>query len=194
MRKYLILFIFILFTKTICSQTFHIGAMAGYGRVWTHYEPERLGAWNENSISFVVDFKPVKPMFDFNSGLTFQTVYWNGSTINLLNLPLGMDLLIGNKNQFFFGFGIYGQSVLFGTSYSFDNTYLHFQFGAYADFGFRFRLNDNYSLFFKFQYDRGLTPMYIRSYRSPGGSSYTENEFLRDMSINIGFKFKLNHK
>ncbi len=167
--------------------------VAGYGRIWIRTEGGYSGAINGNSISFVVDIKPDKPIFGFNSGLAFQTIYSYGSTVNFLKLPVGIDFLIGKKNQFFFGSGIYGQSLLFETPEFYDN-HLHFQFGAFADIGFRFRLNDTYSLFFKLQYDRDLTPIYKLSHHSPGGIFYYEHEFLSDISINIGFKFKLNSK
>lgn len=194
MKKYLIVFVFIFYTTAVISQTFHIGAMAGYERVWTYDMEGNNARENGNSISFVVDFKPDKPIFNVNSGLTFQTLYSYGSTFNFLKLPLGLDFLIGKKNQLFFGFGIYGQSLLFKTGKVSDHEFYSFQFGAYADLGFRFRLNDKYSLFYKFQYDRDLTPFYKSSYGSKFGFLYYEDEFLSDLSINLGFIYTLNNK
>jgi hypothetical protein len=194
MKKYLILFIFLFFVKFVFPQTFHIGAMTGYARGWSNTDKEKLGVWNVNSISFIVDFKPDKPILDFSSGLAFQTLYSDGWTSNFLKLPLGMDFIIGNKYKIFFGGGIYGQLRLFDTPNFYDDDYKHFQFGAFADLGFQFRLNDKYSLFFKFQYDKDLTPIFRHSHRSPGGSLDYVDEFLSDLSINIGFKFKLKSK
>jgi hypothetical protein len=104
MKKYLIIFIFIFFTKPAISQTFHIGATTGYSRGYIATQPyfknffENTGG-NRISLSFYADYKPKSPILNINSSLTIQTYFKDNSTFCFLKIPWGIDFVIGKKYQ-----------------------------------------------------------------------------------------------
>lgn len=182
----------------VFSQSASLGGAIGYGGYDVDNNPNFIQLIDKNAgkhfvASLLVSYKPEKPIFAINSGLTYQSLFSDQRTISFLKVPLGLEFQLGKTCQFLFGAGFYGQALLSGINNFYDD-YTKFQLGFYIDLGFGYTINDKYALFIKVQKNNDFTRLYIERAISHIGDVYYDNYYLYSYAINIGFKYRITTK
>ena len=200
MKTKILLFLLLLSTKLVFSQSFYLGAMSGYGRSYIDNEScfknlfDKFAS-NTYSLSFIASYKPKNPIISFNSGLSCKLFLLKDRTsFSFLKLPVGFDLQIGNKFQFLCGIGVFGQTFINKNVEQYYD-YTKFQGGIYADLGFDYLINEKFSIFLKVLKDFDMTSFDSeRTYNHMGMSSETESYFLYSTDINLGIRYCIKNK
>jgi hypothetical protein len=199
MRKYLIFFILIISIKSSYSQYCNIGLETGYGIAEidqyseSHFKDLSHNDPNYFSFSFLFSYKPIKPMFNLNSGLIFKKIDFVYPTYYLFKLPIGLEFQIGRKFQFIFGPALYTQ-LLTNKNNEPNIKYSILQLGYHFDFGFKYFVNDKYSIFIKAEREQDLTKLYSWTYENHAGTFSTDNYNLYGVKISAGILYKLGNK
>lgn len=125
-------------------------------------------AFNYRKIGGSYYFTPDSAFFQVKSGLEYCYRGNNDASFNLLNIPLGIDFLIGKKLQFIFGAGLQYSYILF---YDFSpimtsNNYKinsNSQFSCKGNVGFSYQLNSKYKAKLLYQSNIDITDFYHSS-------------------------------
>ena len=202
MKKYIFVYLLILNVSNSVAQDFHFGPMIGYGRYYLddYYENVDYGNFignggNKCSISLYVDFKPEKPIFNFNSGVVFESFFFNEFDLLFIKFPFGLDFLLGTKNQCVLGINFFLKTNVFKSEkydqYEFCNETL---FGVTPSIGYCYKYDDIHSLVIKLQREMYFIPLCgktVQAINHPPGHYISNSYKLYDLIISIGIKYRL---
>jgi hypothetical protein len=179
-----------------------VGADLGYGKTCFDeyfFFDELFGDYTYNNLrlGLTASLNPHQSVLFLNTGLSYQRIGNKGNALNFLQIPFGFDIAPGRKLKFFFGGGGF-VSYLFLLTGTIDpdinRSKRDFQIGLYMDVGFRYQINNNWSVIAKMQMDFDCSTLYKESIPDHFGGYYYEVRHSYDYSVDVGFRYLIPQK
>jgi len=179
------------------AQKHEIGADIGIGRVFQLDFIQKQNFWQNTlgcmkydlSYSFIA-----AKHFAVSAGLYFQKDGFGDSYMNFLGLPLGIDVIAGNKVQGIFGIGLkltYLAGNL-GNIYNTDmvNYRTDFQLGMYLEAGIKVYVSKHSAVLLRTTFDTDLTPLYWETDPSSHSDVVGKADVLySDLVLSLGYRY-----
>lgn len=193
-----IIFFLILVSSPLISlkaQYFEVGTNAGFTAGTKSGFPQSGEDLEFSQLGAGVHYQPRKAIFHILSGLNYignlQTDWYR------LRMPLGIVFTTKKKLHLDFGGGLYYS--LFpnasGENLERDKTTYHSnQAGAWVAAGLGYTFYHKHTLWLRWEGQYDFTPFSETERHSPGGSKYTDKEYSKFKSFNIGYAYRLPKK
>lgn len=191
MNKYLIIFILaISFSNgVIIAQNKEIGVDIGYGISDINYTIEPS---NYFQIGLNYYLHPIKAPFTIKTGITYNYKGNKDINFNFLKLPIGLDIIIGEKLNFILGGGFFvsylvsykgGENV-----FNFEESKKRLQLVGEANIGFAYQISEKIKVCLMCQFNNDITKLYYY----PGSSFGGKNVKVIDGFCKLGVKYCIN--
>lgn len=122
----------------------------------------------------------------------FESISGGGRMFGHLKTTIGGDVAIGRKFHFILGIGAYVKVFIKQEGYAKD--FKDLTLGLKFNSGFGYRLSDRFLLRVLYQFQLGLTPVFVENRRSPGGAKYTIGENELQLFLQVGIHYLLKSK
>ncbi len=138
-------------------------------------------------------YRPERALVRFTGGIAYQSLQRDPLEMQLLRLPLGVEIVMGRKFQLMPGAGLYGSVLLRqqGVEPSFEKTLRNLHAGWYAGLGAGYNFNEEFMLSISLRNGMGLTPSYSIDRVSPAGAPYVVEARQTDGFLLFGIRYTM---
>ena len=138
-------------------------------------------------------YRPERALVRFTGGIAYQSLQRDPLEMQLLRLPLGIEIVMGRKFQLLPGAGLYGSVLLRqqGIEPAFAKTLRNLHAGWYASLGAGYNFNEEFMLSISLRNGMGLTPSYSIDRVSPAGAPYVVEARQTDGFLLFGIRYTM---
>lgn len=200
MKRWMVCFIVLSVPMVSLAQKKYVEAQAAVGsaNIYGRYSLSNLlfqypfeGPYVTFTVGSTVNYRPVAFPFFVSGGIVYQRRQFRRLTTNHLQVPLGIELLFGNKCKISFGGGGYA-GVLMRYRYqdlpTFEESKTILQWGAYVKLGGAVKISERYDLAIHLLQMMDLTTLYQTYRYSPGGGKMADDHFPHVSQVSISFR------
>jgi len=179
------------------AQKHEVGVNLGYGKGFQLSNINNPHYWQGilNCVKFDLNYSFIPGKhFAVVTGLYYQGEGSGNSYVNFIGVPIGIDILAGNKVQGVFGIG-FNITYLAGSSgdgfnTEMENFHSDFQLGIYLEAGLKINLGKHSGILIKTMFDSDLTPLYWESNPSHSDAVSKSSILYSDVILSLGYRYR----